>query len=177
MATHRKRLEAEALAASFLDDLTGLPRRNLLLDRLRHAMALAKRNSTSGAVLFLDLDGFQQINDFYGHRAGDAVLKVVAQRLQAAVRATDTVARMGGDEFVVLLPQVSDARDASAVGKKLLLAIEKPIRWGAHLLGVSVSVGVTHFAAAEDDASALLERADQAMYRAKLSCKRQVVEL
>ena len=111
-ASHRKRAQRALLERALRDELTGRPRRALFLDRLAEAMKLAQRHRAQGAVLYIDLDGFKGINDRHGHGAGDAVLRAVGERLSRALRAIDTVARAGGDEFVVLLPTVTDPDDA-----------------------------------------------------------------
>ncbi|MEY4749611.1 MAG: hypothetical protein RIQ60_1825 [Pseudomonadota bacterium] len=177
LASHRKRMEVAARARLLLDDLTGLPRRVLLLDHLNKAMVHAHRSGASGALLFIDLDGFKQVNDLHGHQAGDAVLVGVAQRLLAAVRVTDTVARLGGDEFVALLYELADPGHARLVADKLLRAIEQPIAWQAARLQVSASIGLTFFGSGPQDAAALLGQADRAMYQAKATGKGRVVEL
>jgi diguanylate cyclase (GGDEF)-like protein len=166
-SSQRKQAEVALLVRSLHDELTGLPRRSLLLDRLQAALDGCARSAGSGALLFVDLDHFKQINDTQGHAAGDAVLCEVALRLKAAVRATDTVARMGGDEFVVLLPSTTAPADALAVGHKLLAALAAPIHHGAQALAVSASLGVAKFAGGTETAAGLMARADAAMYAAK----------
>lgn len=150
------------------DELTRLPRRSLFLDRLQTALQACERNRTAGALLFIDIDRFKQINDQHGQAAGDAVLRCVAERLLKAVRGSDTVARLGGDEFVVLLPSVADAQQALAVGQKLLAAVTEPWSYGTTVIPVGASVGVACFeGSAGETPSQLLERADLATYAAK----------
>ncbi len=166
-SAHRKRSERALLERALHDELTGLPRRALFLDRLREALKRAQRNRTEGAVLFIDLDHFKQINDAHGHAAGDAVLCAVGQRLLHALRDIDTVARLGGDEFVVLLPSVAAADDALAVSHKVLQAVSQPLLHHGHLLEVGASVGLANFRGDDETAAMLMNRADAAMYSAK----------
>lgn len=166
-AAQRKRMELVLLQRSLHDDLTGLPRRALLLDRLQEALLRCAREGSAGALLFVDLDHFKQINDQHGHAGGDAALRWVADRLSAALRASDTVARIGGDEFVVLLPNVARADDALAVGHKLLAAVAQGWRHAGQPVALSSSVGVAHFGSNGESADQLMHRADLAMYAAK----------
>jgi diguanylate cyclase (GGDEF)-like protein len=176
-AKHRKGREVELLERSLHDELTGLPRRTLLLDRLQAAMQHSTRTGSPGALLFVDLDRFKQVNDDHGHVAGDVVLQVVAQRLAAAVRRCDTVARLGGDEFVVLLSSATSGPDAIAVGDKLLQAILEPVAFEGNALQVSASIGVVCFAGESPGAERVMRQADAAMYAAKTSGKSQVAML
>jgi diguanylate cyclase (GGDEF)-like protein len=149
------------------DGLTGMPNRALMFDRMQATIARAGRRELSFAVLFIDLDDFKQINDTFGHAAGDGVLKAVARRLEAAVRETDTVSRHGGDEFVVLLAELSPGADIRAVVSKLLLEVQLPIDVGSNRVSVSASMGVSLFPTDGDDAQTLISLADAAMYAAK----------
>lgn len=149
------------------DALTDLPNRLLLEDRLRQAIALAERNARSAAVLFIDLDRFKLINDSLGHAVGDRLLQSVAQVLVTCVRRSDTVCRMGGDEFVVLLPEINGARDAMHVADKLLAALQAPIVLDGDELRVSCSIGISMFPNDGADPQTLLKNADAAMYHAK----------
>lgn len=149
------------------DALTGLPNRALLEDRLAQAVERARRDGSRLALLFVDLDRFKNINDSLGHHVGDRVLCEVAARLGGAIRASDTVARMGGDEFVVLLPAISALEDAEFVARKILLALEAPVHEAGHELRVTASVGVAPFPECGQDAPTLMRHADSAMYRAK----------
>jgi diguanylate cyclase (GGDEF)-like protein len=155
------------------DGLTGTPNRVLLDDRLRTALAQARRDGKQVALLFLDLDRFKDVNDTYGHVSGDELLKEVARRLQASVRATDTVARMGGDEFVILLTECEGLTDARRVAEKVLDVMREPFDLGTTHIHVSASVGVA-VAHANDDVEAVLSHADRAMYRAKSSGRNRV---
>ena len=149
------------------DALTGLPNRVLLRDRLVQAFAHARRSDACVAVLFIDLDRFKHVNDSLGHSEGDVLLQKVAQRLRSAVREGDTVARWGGDEFVVLLDQASDRAAAEAVAHKIAAALRDPLALGGEALVISASIGGALFPADGDAADTLLRRADAAMYRAK----------
>ncbi len=149
------------------DGLTGLPNRLLLGDRLARAIETARRHDGSLAVLFLDVDRFKSVNDSLGHTAGDQVLQSVARRLVGCVRGSDTVSRQGGDEFVVLLSEVTRAEDASASAAKLLAEIAVPHVIGGRDLHVTASVGIAVFPADGNDADTLLEVADRALIRAK----------
>ncbi|HSW06915.1 GGDEF domain-containing protein [Aquabacterium sp.] len=150
-----------------LDPLTELPGRAMMLDRMEHAIALSRRHGTHLAVLFLDIDHFKQINDTLGHGCGDEVLKQVARRLQSIVRDADTVGRHSGDEFLVLLSEVTQLGDAGLIAEKILHAIEAPCVVGAHALSLSVSVGVAVYPEHGEDPATLIRHADAAMYRAK----------
>ena len=149
------------------DPLTNLPNRLLMLDRLESAIATARRRETRIAVLFIDLDHFKRINDTLGHAIGDEALKLTARRLQSAVRDSDTVSRHGGEEFLVLLPDISQAADAVSIAQKLLAALAAPARAGEHRLHLSASVGITIYPEDAEDAQTLISRADAAMYRSK----------
>ena len=166
-AAQRKRIEGELLQRAMHDALTGLPTRALLLDRLQMALGAATRGGHRGALLFVDLDRFKQVNDLHGHRAGDLVLRTFAERMRGAVRESDTVARLGGDEFVVLLPAIGQSDDGQAVADKLLVRLLEPIGFEGASLEVSASIGLVEFGAEAVEAEALIDRADQAMYDAK----------
>jgi diguanylate cyclase (GGDEF)-like protein/PAS domain S-box-containing protein len=151
------------------DILTDLPNRLLLNDRLTQAISLARRNHHQLAVLFLDLDGFKHINDSLGHAIGDKLLQSVAERLSACVRKSDTVSRQGGDEFVILLPEVTHAADAAISAGKILTELKKVHCIGEHRLRVTVSIGVSTYPDNGEDAETLIKNADTAMYYAKQS--------
>ena len=151
------------------DFLTGLPNRMLVNDRLRQAIALALRRSSKLALLFLDLDGFKHINDSLGHLVGDQLLKSIAGRLVNCVRASDTVSRQGGDEFVVLLAEVKEASDAAITAKKILQAVAEPHCIDQHDLHVTTSIGLSVYPDDGLDAETLIKNADLAMYQAKES--------
>ena len=149
------------------DALTDLPNRLMLRDRLTQAISLALRNHHQLAVLFLDLDGFKHINDSLGHTVGDKLLQSAAARLTACVRKSDTVSRMGGDEFVLLLPEVAHAADAAISATKILAELKKPHAFGEHRLRITASIGVSTYPDNGDDAETLIKNADTAMYHAK----------
>jgi len=153
------------------DSLTGLPNRRLLFDRLALAIAHAHRNKSTMAVMYLDLDGFKQINDTLGHDAGDALLRMVAARLEAAVRQEDTVARLGGDEFVIGLWEISHADAAAKLASKVIQAVSQPYRIQERSVSVTASVGVGIYPIHGEDVETLLKRADLALYEAKHSGK------
>ncbi|HUG24143.1 diguanylate cyclase domain-containing protein [Piscinibacter sp.] len=149
------------------DTLTGTPDRALMLDRLDTAIAQARRRGTHIGVLFVDLDQFKQINDSLGHAVGDAVLQLVARRLELVVRDTDTVSRHGGDEFLVLLPELAQPADAALIAEKILAALAEPAPVADHVLHLSASVGIAVYPEDGIDSHTLITRADAAMYRSK----------
>ncbi|MDF2177892.1 EAL domain-containing protein [Aliiglaciecola sp. CAU 1673] len=149
------------------DSLTGLPNRNLLLDRIQHGIEHATRRRTKLAVFFIDLDKFKQVNDTLGHDAGDQLLLDVASRLKSALRVDDTVGRLGGDEFLVVIEDFVDELDLSALAAKIISEVDQPIQIGNNQVGVSASVGIAVYPDDADEASDLLKFADIAMYHAK----------
>jgi diguanylate cyclase (GGDEF)-like protein/PAS domain S-box-containing protein len=151
------------------DSLTDVPNRTLFSDRLDQALMRAHRGGSSVAVLYIDLDRFKHINDSLGHAVGDELLKSVAHRLQSCVRSSDTVSRQGGDEFLVLLADVAQPRDASVCAEKILEALDAPLRLGGHDLRITASIGIATFPGDAEDAESLLRNADFAMYQAKYS--------
>jgi len=154
------------------DALTGLPNRTVLADRLERAIALNTRYGLSCAVLFVDLDGFKSVNDTYGHAAGDAVLRLVAIRLQKAVRQSDTVSRLGGDEFIVLLSRLNDHAGAEETARHILAALtQEAFKLGEAQVELTCSIGVATFPEHGTTADQLAASADAAMYRAKRSGK------
>ncbi|MCJ7662083.1 MAG: diguanylate cyclase [Anaerolineales bacterium] len=153
------------------DPLTGLPNRVLLFDRLNHAMALAKRNETYVALLFIDLDGFKNINDEHGHEKGDFVLQELANRLQERARESDTIGRLSGDEFIYILENISGDVHPSKVAERLLSSIRKPFNLNGDEVYLTASIGVSIFPEDGDDPHDLLRNADIAMYRKKESGK------
>ena len=165
--TERKAAEQQIEYQAYHDALTGLANRRLFQEHLSLALALAQRRSSFVAVLFLDLDHFKVINDSLGHSVGDELLKQVARRLRNSVREGDTVARVGGDEFTIVLQEIARPDDAAAVAKKVLRQIAEPMEVSGHKLYVTTSIGVTVFPQDGGDAEALLKTADAAMYRAK----------
>ncbi len=163
------RVEAEERIRhlAYHDTLTRLPNRRLLADRLDQAVRNAARNGHRVGLLLIDLDGFKKVNDHHGHAAGDRVLEAVASRLREAVRDADTVARMGGDEFVVLLPEIEVKEDAITVAEKIHAIINEPIADGPHAHAIGTSIGISVFPDHGESAEALLHRADHAMYIGK----------
>lgn len=151
------------------DALTGQPNRLLLQERLAQAIALAQRHRRQVGLLYLDLDYFKTINDSLGHAVGDQLLISVAERLQACVRASDTVCRQGGDEFVILLAQIEHPQDARQVAGKMLAAMTAPHLIGVHELHVSISIGISVYPNDGDNAESIMKNADTAMYHAKTS--------
>jgi diguanylate cyclase (GGDEF)-like protein len=149
------------------DSLTGLANRNLLLDRLGHALARARREGHPLVVLFLDLDGFKKVNDSLGHRVGDRVLQLAAERLQASLREADTLARRSGDEFLAILEHLSGGTGLTVVVGKIREAFESPFEVDGRSLALGVSVGAARYPEDARTAEGLLEFADAAMYRDK----------
>ena len=163
----RKMAEQQIRYLANHDALTGLPNRRLLEDRLEQALELARRNVHQVAIQFIDLDRFKPINDRLGHRVGDLLLQAVAVRLRSLLRAVDTVSRVGGDEFVVVLPEMQSANAACETAQRLLLALTRPYNVGGHELQVTPSIGISLYPSDGGDAQSLLVAADAAMYHAK----------
>ena len=149
------------------DFLTDLPNRLLFGDRVGHALALARRHGRSAAVMFLDIDRFKDINDTLGHAVGDQLLQSVARRLVACVRSSDTVCRQGGDEFLVLLPEIEHAADAAITAQTILSALSEPYILDKNTITVTVSIGISIHLNDKCNAEVLIRRADAAMYRVK----------
>jgi diguanylate cyclase (GGDEF)-like protein len=164
--TDRKRAEEQVVYQAYHDALTGLPNRQLFEDRLSLAIAYANRSQRGLAVLYVDLDHFKLINDTLGHTVGDRLLEVVVKRMRQCVGEGDTIARMGGDEFTVLLPMVDEA-EAAEIAQRLLRSIERPILVQGHRLFATASIGISLFPIDGEDGETLLKNADNAMYRAK----------
>jgi diguanylate cyclase (GGDEF)-like protein len=164
--------EKEALVShlAYHDALTGLPNLQLFRDRLSQALHYAQRQDGGLALLYLDLDGFKPVNDRCGHAAGDAVLREVAQRIAGLLRKSDTVARIGGDEFAVILTEPGEG--AAAVAEKCREAICRPVSFEGREVSVGVSIGIAHFPVDGTTEAELLKNADAAMYRAK-RCARE----
>jgi diguanylate cyclase (GGDEF)-like protein/PAS domain S-box-containing protein len=165
--TERKRLERELNDIATHDFLTGLPNRLLLHDRLNVALAAARRNRARLVVMMLDLDRFKVVNDTYGHSIGDKLLRAAGERLLTLMRKSDTVARVGGDEFLVLLPKVSRVEDSVKVGRKILEAFRKPFTVNSYKITVTTSLGFAIYPEDGEDSDALLRNADIAMYWVK----------
>ncbi len=165
--TERKMLEQKLSEMATHDPLTGLPNRVLLDDRLNMGLAQAQRNGSRLAVMMLDLDWFKRVNDTYGHGVGDQLLKLVAQRLASNLRKSDTVGRMGGDEFVLLLPQIGAVDDVTKVAQKILDSFGEPFAINGYKLNITTSIGIAIYPESGDRADVLLTNADTAMYHAK----------
>jgi diguanylate cyclase (GGDEF)-like protein/PAS domain S-box-containing protein len=164
--TEQRQLEEELRQAALYDPLTRLPNRRLLRDRVEHALVLRARGHTGVAALFVDLDSFKRVNDTFGHDVGDEVLVEVAGRLVQCVRGCDTLARHGGDEYVVLLEEIADREQATSIGRRVLAEFNEPVRTVVGNISVSASIGI-HVATDDDDYDSLLRAADGAMYEAK----------
>ena len=167
LATVRKETEARIFHLAHHDPLTDLPNRLLFSDRLKQALAQAKRHGRGVGVLFVDLDHFKQINDSLGHETGDALLKIVADRLVSCVRRTDTIARLSGDEFTMVLQDLGRGQDAGHVAQKVLEAVGQPATVGNRTIPITVSVGIALYPFDATDPDVLIAQADRAMYRAK----------
>lgn len=169
--TRRKQKHLFGLA--HFDQLTGLPNRTLLMDRLSQAMSVSNRTSHTISLFFIDLDGFKPVNDTYGHAIGDSLLKEVASRLRTCIRDGDTAARLGGDEFVVILLE-SDRDRAITVAQRILKSLRMPYEFGKKTISsISASIGIAEYPCHASELDELLKAADTAMYVAKKSGKDQ----
>lgn len=171
---NRQGAEETIRKMAYYDSLTGLPNRTLLNDRLVHVMAQARRQKTQFVILFIDLDGFKNINDNLGHNYGDKVLKNVAQRMLAEVRDIDTVARFGGDEFVVLMESVKGLEEINIITKRIFDSLMKHHLLADQKLQVSASIGIAVFPNDGDSCELLIKHADSAMYESKANGKGQI---
>jgi len=172
--TERKDIEENMQHMAQYDALTHLPNRALFNDRLKQAIAAAQRNKVRLALMFIDLDKFKPVNDTYGHGVGDLLLKDVALRIQDCLRDSDTAARIGGDEFVILLPAIETEQDASKVGEKILHALNRPFELAGHTLKIGSSIGVAVYPQHGKDEKLLVKSADIAMYHAKKNGRNNV---
>ncbi len=166
-----KKLSEEMTRLAMHDSVTGLPNRVLLQERLDRAICVCRRHQSALAVLFVDLDGFKAVNDQWGHKVGDELLRICGRRLAGAVRETDTVARLGGDEFVLLLSEIRVPDDAMLVAGKILVQLRVPVQIDRQELSVGASIGIAVYPADGENTDALIKSADQAMYVAKRSGK------
>ncbi|MFM7272715.1 MAG: putative bifunctional diguanylate cyclase/phosphodiesterase [Gammaproteobacteria bacterium] len=166
-AIERKHAEQRLARLAHYDALTNVPNRILFRDRLAGAIERARRSHQTVALFFIDLDGFKQINDTQGHDAGDALIRAVAERLSACVRKSDSVARIGGDEFTLILEDISTTGDIVHVARKLIEVISRPVPFGTQQLFVGASIGIAVYPEGGDDVDTLLKHADMAMYQAK----------
>jgi diguanylate cyclase (GGDEF)-like protein/PAS domain S-box-containing protein len=165
--TERKQMENTIRQMAYYDSLTGLPNRNLLNDRLAVALANASRNNQKVAILFLDLDHFKTINDSLGHEAGDQLLQQVSLRIKKVLRKQDTIARMGGDEFIILIPGLTDTDHTARLAEKILDAVTPVLKIGDNELYIGCSIGISIFPDDGMEIKTLLKNSDLAMYRAK----------
>ena len=149
------------------DTLTSLPNRALLKDRFILALAHARCKKEALAVMFIDLDLFKHVNDTFGHDAGDQLLQGIASRLLDCVRESDTVSRLGGDEFTILLPEIGETENAAMLAEKIIEVIKQPLTVGSNKLSITASIGIAFFPNDGEDADTLLKNADIVMYRAK----------
>ena len=171
----KKRVEAKLQYQALNDELTGLPNRRLLADRLSHALAVAKREQRHVALLYIDLDGFKLVNDSLGHSTGDLLLSQVAERLRSRIRGSDTLARLGGDEFAAVLTGLHAKEQAGLVGKSLLEVLSAPFNIDSHEITISASLGVSLFPDDSSETADLLRQADSAMYAAKRGGKNRMM--
>ena len=165
--TDRKEAEERLMHLAHYDVLTSLPNRVLFYDRLKQALAQAKRNQWVTGVMFIDLDRFKNVNDTLGHAVGDKLLQQVSERLVASVRTGDTVGRLGGDEFAIVLLNLSNAQDANLVAQKIMASFKAPFRLAGVELFATASIGITLYPDDSTDQETLIKNADAAMYRAK----------
>lgn len=162
-----KQTQAEMQQLAFYDVLTGLPNRRLFMDRLEQAVHTAKRSHKGACLLYLDLDQFKHVNDTLGHDTGDALLKEISHRFRACVRSDDTVARIGGDEFAIVLSNVESGNAVKTVCEKLLSRLHQPVKIHGHEIGITTSIGIAMSAGDGTNATTLLKNADIALYKAK----------
>ena len=165
--TERKQLQLKLEEMATHDYLTGLPNRVLLLDRFNIAAALARRNKVRLAVMSLDLDKFKSINDALGHEAGDQVLKAIGTRLTGIIRASDTVARIGGDEFILVMLETNHMEDATVIAQKILDSFTEPLLIDGHQLHLSTSIGIAIYPEDAEDMETLTRKSDAALYYSK----------
>ncbi len=165
--TDRKKMEEFLQHHAYYDNLTGLPNRLLFMEHVRLRLSYARRNRSRVAILFLDLDHFKYINDTLGHIVGDGLLKIVAERLKACIRESDLVARMGGDEFIVILSDINTAEDAAIVGRKIIASLMEPFFIESHNVNTTASIGISIYPDDGEGEEDLLKNADIAMYNAK----------
>jgi diguanylate cyclase (GGDEF)-like protein len=173
--TERKRMEQLLEYAAGHDDLTGLANRTLLLDRLQASINLAEREKFRVSVLFIDIDGFKGINDGYWHAVGDQLLQSIAERLNVCVRKSDTVGRLGGDEFIVVLNKTETIDSAVMVAEKICHDLSRAFHIEEYTFHVSSSIGVSSYPENGNEPLALVQSADQAMYQAKKICGDKVI--
>ncbi len=166
-AIERKVAELKLAKLAHYDSLTGIPNRILFRDRLEHAVELSARDGVNFTLMYLDLDGFKKINDTFGHDAGDELIKVCAERLRDSMRKSDSVARIGGDEFTLLLENIDSPTDIAHFAEKVIDVLSKPIQIGTHQVSIGCSIGIANYPDAGTDIHTLQKHADLAMYQAK----------
>lgn len=166
-AIERKQTELHLAQLAHYDPLTQIPNRMLFRDRLEHVLSMAERNNTDFALMFIDLNGFKEVNDNFGHDVGDEIIRICAKRLTQCLRKSDSVARMGGDEFTLLLPNTSQQKDLIHLAEKVIEALSQPAEINGHLVVVGCSIGIAIYPVAGRDVDRLMKHADMAMYRAK----------
>jgi diguanylate cyclase (GGDEF)-like protein len=169
--TDRRQAAEELLQLAHHDALTGLANRRLFEVRLKQAMANARVSNKRGVLMYFDLDGFKKVNDTLGHEWGDELLKEVAKRLKNCLRESDTVCRLGGDEFTIVAENVNRTQDATAIANKILNQISQPFSFEGKQATVGVSIGIVFFTGANYDIDKLIRQADAAMYEAKQNRK------
>lgn len=169
--SERMKYEEKIRFHAYHDNLTGLPNRMLFYEKINQCLAIAKRYRHIMAVMYIDLDGFKQVNDNLGHDKGDLLLKAVAVRLKESVRESDIVARMGGDEFTLILPEVTKSKDVEAVAAKIKDQLSQTFDLSGYSINISSSIGVSFYPYDGEDAETLVKKADQAMYQAKAAGK------
>ena len=165
--TEREGLQQQVMHRAHCDELTGLPNRAMFFDRLEQSIIHARRRATRFALFFIDLDGFKEVNDTWGHEAGDFLLRQVGERLHGCVRESDTIARMGGDEFTVIINDISFRRSAAIVADKVIASLSEPFMLPENLSHVGASIGIAIYPDDGEEAEVLLNRADAAMYSVK----------
>jgi len=166
-AVERKQMMARLEHLALYDQLTRLPNRTLFYDRIHSAMARAKRNQGIFSLLYLDMDKFKAVNDNYGHNIGDLLLEQASRRLEHCVRECDTIARFGGDEFVILLENIDHPKKSAVVAEKIYFSLSQPFILAEHCVTILPSIGIAHFPQHGDNEKDLLRHADAEMYRHK----------
>ncbi len=167
----RREIERELEHFATHDTLTGLPRRSLAIDRIDNAMAMARRNKCKVAVMFVDLDGFKEINDTFGHDAGDQALRQIAGRIAKVIREVDTVARLGGDEFLIVLPNIHDNSDAEIVARKIVDIVANPLQLDRAQASLGASIGIAIYPDHGETPNEPVKQSDGAMYKVKRAGK------
>ena len=169
--TEQKKSEQVLKYLATHDPLTGLPNRTLFSDRLHHALLLARRSNSNVAVMFIDLDGFKSVNDAFGHEMGDHVLERVARRLNSCVRESDTLARFSGDEFTLVVENITNPEDAAVIAQKIVTKLSVPLQEEGQQITITASIGISIYPDDGEDERRLLKTADEAMYRVKKATK------